>query len=149
MASFIEILAAQAASERVSVTPELDQALRELDEEMERLCPQLQVEYIGPGVGMADHRAEHVYRLVVREHTWDVFTCAWGLKVCDALDNCEFRPMWPLQGTARLRKQHIVKSLPGFFTGFMQAVQAAGKADTPAGQQLQGLAARFSPSATA
>ncbi len=143
MSDYIHFLAEQAKQENPAINRVLDEALAELDAELEQLCPELQVEYVGPGVGMADMSAEHVYRLVVRHHTWDVFKEGWSLKVCDALENCEYRPMWPIQGTARLRKKQVVQALPEFFTGFAGAIDEAGKADTPAGRRVKELAASF------
>jgi hypothetical protein len=140
MRSFIEVLAGQAGRSQVVVDAGLDQALTELDRAMERLGAALEVEHVGPGVGMSDMGAEHVYRLVMRRHRWDVFTEGWGLKVCDALDNCELRPMWPLQGTARLRKRQVVRALPDFFAGYLRAVAEVGKADTAAGCELRDIA---------
>lgn len=143
MTDYIARLAAQAKQDPVAVTTETDRDLTELDGEFEQLAAQLEVEYAGPGVGMADMKAEHVYRLVVRHHVWDVNTEGWGLKVCDALPNCEFRPMWPVQGTGRLRKKQIVKVLPEFFAGYLAAIEAAGKAGTPAGQRVRAMAEAF------
>lgn len=143
MTDYIARLAAQAQQGAVSVTAELDRDLADLDRELEALAPQLEVEYVGPGVGMADMNAEHVFRLVVRHHVWDVNTAGWGLKVCDALPNCEFRPMWPVQGTGRLRKKQLVKALPAFFAGYLAAIRAAGKADTAVGRRVQAMAAAF------
>jgi hypothetical protein len=143
MSDYIEFLAEQAKQDNVPVTKALDEALAELDREFETLAGELEVEHVGPGVGMADMQAEHVYKLVVRYHVWDVFKEGWGLKVCDALPNCEFRPMWPVQGVNRLRKKQLVQGLPEFFAGFADAVKAAGKADTPAGQRALAMAAAF------
>lgn len=143
MSDYIPFLAAQAALDDVPVSPQLDAALAELDREFERLAGALEVTFVGPGVGMADMGAEHVYRLVVGLHRWDVRTERWGLKVCDALPNCELRPMWPVQGTARLRKKQVVKALPELLAGYAQAVDAAGKAETPAGRRVLEMAAAF------
>ncbi|MEJ2481354.1 MAG: hypothetical protein P8Y78_14605, partial [Acidihalobacter sp.] len=83
----IDFLAAQAHADRVRLSGELDEALRALDAEMSELAGVLQVEYVGPGVGMQDMGAEHVFRLAVRHHVWDVSEAGWGLKVCDGLPN--------------------------------------------------------------
>lgn len=143
MNDYIDVLVRQARSDRVALNAELDEALTALDREMQRLTAALAVEHVGPGVGMEDMNAEHVYKLVVRCHRWDAFTEAWGLKVCDALDNCDLRPMWPVQGTARLRKRQVVKALPEFFAGFSEAVERAGKADTAAGRRLRAISEAF------
>jgi len=123
--------------------PEVDQALIALDEEMAKLAGTLKVEFMGPGVGMADMKAEHVYRLAVRHHVWDTTTAGWGLKICDALDNNELRPMWPVQGVGRLRRQQLISVLPEFFRGYAAAVASAGKADTPAGRRVKELAGQL------
>jgi hypothetical protein len=123
--------------------PKLGAALTALDGEMTRLAGTLKVEHLGPGVGMADMKAEHVYRLVVRHHVWDTTTAGWGLKICDALDNNDLRPMWPVQGVGRLRRQQLVAALPEFFRGYAAAVAAAGKADTPAGRRVMELAGQL------
>ena len=136
----LEVLARGLRSERTPLTQELDDALGALDEEIAQLAEALQVEYVGPGVGMADMGARHVYRLVVRRHVWDVATASWGLKICDALDNNDLRPMWPIQGAGRLRKQQVVAALPELFRGYAEAVAVAGKADTDAGRRVVAMA---------
>jgi hypothetical protein len=136
----MELLGRLARAPRFEVTRELDDALMALDEEMARLAEALQVEYVGPGVGMADMKAQHVYRLVVRHHVRDTTTAGWGLRVCDALDNNDLRPMWSVQGVGRLRKQQVFAALPAFFRGYAEAVAAAGKADTPAGRRVSAMA---------
>ncbi|OOG21930.1 hypothetical protein B1C78_15845 [Thioalkalivibrio denitrificans] len=140
----LERIARLAHADRVPVTVELDEALAALDAELADLAGALEVAYVGPGVGMADMGAEHVYRLVVRRHVWDTTTAGWGLKVCDALDNNDLRPMWPIQGVGRLRKQQVVKALPAFFAGYAEAVRAAGKADTEAGRRILAMAGKLS-----
>jgi hypothetical protein len=145
MRSYLEILAERAGAEQVVIDAGLDQALAELDRVMERLGTALEVEHVGPGVGMADMGAEHVYRLVMRRHRRDVFTEGWGLRVCDALANCELRPMWPLQGTARLRKRQVVRALPEFLAGYLRAVVEADKSDTVAGRELRKIAEAMAP----
>lgn len=143
MTDYIKVLADAAASGQVVITSELDSALRALDKEMEEVAPQLEVECIGPGVGMEDMQAEQVFKLVVRYHVWDVFKEGWGLKVCDALPNCDFRPMWPVYGVSRLRKQQMVKVFPELFAGWMAAIETAGKADTKAGQRIAQINTAF------
>lgn len=139
--SFIELLAEQAGRERVAVTPELDAALTELDRTFEELAPALEVEYVGPGVGVEG--AEDVYRLVVRPHEWVMGSPSWSLKICDALPNAGWRVSWAVQGASRARKAMAVKALPAFFAGYLQAVRAADKSDTEAGQRLAALAQSF------
>ncbi|APZ42184.1 hypothetical protein [Acidihalobacter ferrooxydans] len=139
----IEFLAGQAHAEQVRITAELDAALRELDTEMSELAEVLRVEHIGPGVGMRDMQAEHVFRLAVRHHVWNVTEEGWGLKVCDGLPNGSLRPMWPIYGVARLRKQQLIQALPEFFVGLADAVRDAGKDETPAGRRVLSIAAAF------
>lgn len=140
----LEILATLQQASPVPVTRALDEALAFLDAEMASLAEDLRVEFVGPGVGMADMHAEHVYRLVVRHHVLDMTTAGWGLKICDALDNNDLRPMWSLQGAGRLRKQQLVAALPVFFRGYAEAVRAAGKAHTPAGRRVAEIAQALS-----
>jgi hypothetical protein len=134
--AYLTLLGERARDDRPRLDAELDAALAALDRELEALAGELKVEYVGPGVGMADMDAEHVYRLVVRRHRWDVFTEGWSLKVCDGLENCDLRPMWPIQGTARLRKRQVVQALPEFLRGYATAIAEAGKAETPAGRRV-------------
>ncbi|AKJ96024.1 hypothetical protein TVD_11965 [Thioalkalivibrio versutus] len=127
-----------------TLNAEVDQALAALEQELNRLAGELQVEYVGPAVGMADMQAEHVYRLVIRQHEIDVTRHEWSLWVCDALDNCDFRATWPVTGAARLRRKQVVAVVPELVAGYRDAVAAAGKADTPAGQRLAQIASVFS-----
>lgn len=136
----LETLARLVRDPPVSVSRELDEALEALDMEMTRLAGALQIEYLGPGVGMADMNAEHVYRVVVRHHVWDTTTAGWGVRVCDALDNNDLRPMWSLRGVGRLRKRQLLAVLPEFFQGYAAALEAAGVADTPAGRRVLEIA---------
>jgi len=136
----ISLLASAIAAHRIIVNDALDDALKALDERLETLSSALTVEYIGPGVGMQDMAAEDVYRLVVRYHLWDTTRSGWGLKVCDALPNGMMRPMWPIYGVGRLRKQQLIRALPDFFQGYLKAVESAGKGQEPAGRALYALA---------
>ena len=68
MPSYIDYLAEQSHSERIIVSPELDDALAALDAELEQLAPQLEVEYAGPGIGVEGDA--DVYKMVVRPHEW-------------------------------------------------------------------------------
>lgn len=134
----VETLRPLAAAAREGATAEasVNTALLALEQELNRLSESLQVEYVGPGVGMADMQAESVYRLVIRAHEHDVTRTRWGVMVCDALDNCDYRPMWPMTGVGRLRRRQVIAVVPEFVKGFRDAVDAAGKGDTPAGQRL-------------
>lgn len=138
MSAYLQLLAEQATRERIAVTPALDQALAALDAELEALAPELQVEYIGPGVGVEGK--EEVYRLVVRPHEWVMGQPAWSMKVCDALPNAGWRAAWAAHGVSRARKAMVVKRLPEFMRGYADCIRAAGKADTTAGRRIQELA---------
>lgn len=139
--SFVDFLAEQAKAERVAITPALDAALTELDKTFEALAPQLTVEYVGPGVGVEG--ASDVYRLVVRPHEWVMDQPSWSLKVCDALPNAGWRAAWAVQGASRARKTMIVKRLPQFMRGYAEAIRAAGKGDSEAGQRILAMAECF------
>lgn len=136
----IALLASAIVAPKIIINDALDDALRALDERLQTLSSALTVEYIGPGVGMQDMEAEQVYRLVVRYHIWDTTRSGWGLKVCDALPNGMMRPMWPIYGVGRLRKQQLIRALPDFFQGYLEAVTTAGKEQEPAGRGLYALA---------
>lgn len=139
----IALLAQESRAPKIIVNEALDDALRFLDQRMEALSSQLEVEFLGPGVGMQDMEAEHVFRLVVRHHVWDITHSGWGLKVCDALPTGGLRPMWPIYSVGRLRKQQLVRVLPEFFREYMTAVSNAGKEKSAAGLELQALAESF------
>lgn len=143
---FLAHLALEARSPRVRVDPALDEALARLDALLERLCRDLQVEYVGPPVGV---EAREVHRLVVAAHAWTAGAPAWGVRVCSARSPSGWRAEWTLAGAGRLRKRLIVQALPEFLEGFVQAVVAAGKADTPAGRRLARLREAFSGSGSA
>gem|GEM_PF-2236785 len=138
----VQLLAAEAARERVVITPALDKALAALDAELESLAPELQVEYIGPGVGVEGK--EDVYRLVVRPHEWAIHEPSWSLKVCDALPNADWRAAWAVQGVSRARKAEVVRKLPEFMREYAERIREAGKAETAAGRRVQELAAALS-----
>ena len=127
---------AEAARNGGTLTAEVDQALAALERELNRLAGTLQVEHVGPGVGMEDMAAEEVYRLVIREHEHDVTRREWGVMVCDALPNCDYRAMWPMTGVGRLRRRQVVAVVPELVAGYRAAVEAAGRGDTPAAQRL-------------
>lgn len=141
MQTHIELLAEQAHAPRVAITAELDAALQALDAEFEALAPQLQVEYIGPGVGVEGQ--EDVYRLAVRYHEWVMNQPSWSLKICDALPNAQWRAAWAIQGASRARKALLVRGLPQFMRGFAEAVRAAGKANDAAGRRVEAMARAF------
>jgi hypothetical protein len=139
---FLVHLASEARSPRVRVDAALEEALVRLDALLESLCQELQVEYVGPAVGV---EAREVHRLVVAAHAWTAGPPAWGVRVCCARAPSGWRAEWTLAGAGRLRKRLIVQALPEFLEGFLEAVVVAGKADTPAGRQLARLREAFSP----
>ena len=125
-------LAADADSER---------ALRELDRMLAGLASQLQVEYYGPEVGLG--AGQPVYRLVVREHVVGAREKAWGLKVCTALPQANWRADWSIHTVARLRKRAVIAALPAFFAGYAAAIAQAGKGASAAGVRIAQLAQLF------
>ncbi len=136
---------AEAARGNGALSPEADTALGLLEQELNAIAEALRLEYVGPGVGMADMDAEHVYRLVIREHEHNVAQRGWGVMVCDALPNCDYRAMWPLTGVGRLRRRQVVAALPELLRGYREAIVGGGREDTPAAQRLvaiEGLFAR-------
>lgn len=141
MSDYLNVLVEQSRATRVAITPELDAALAGLDAEFERLAPELEVEYVGPGVGVEGN--ESVYRLVVRPHEWTIHQPSWSLKICDALPNAGWRAAWAVQGASRARKAMVVQALPDFLHGYAGAVAAAGKDASPAGQRVREMAERF------
>lgn len=142
----IDFLVAQSREQAPRLGDEMDRSLRELDAQLSAIADALRVEYVGPGIGMREMGAEHVFRLVVRHHVWNVTEAGWGLKVCDGLPNAALRPMWPIYGVSRLRKRQLVQVLPEFFQGYAEAVRRANKAQSEAGERLMELAAAFQSS---
>ncbi|MGM0554302.1 MAG: hypothetical protein ACQETK_11065 [Pseudomonadota bacterium] len=134
---------AEAARGNGAPSPEADTALGLLEQELNAIAEALRLEYVGPGVGMADMQAEHVYRLVIREHEHNVAERGWGVMVCDALPNCDYRPMWPMTGVGRLRRKQVVAALPELLHGYREAVARGGREDTEAAQRLATIAALF------
>ena len=137
MEDFISLLKQQSCSEKVAVTPELDEALTKVDQMLESICAELQVEYDGPYVGVEILNA---HRLVVRAHEWKIHEHTWSMKICSTAPAANHRAEWAVQSAGRLRKHVIVKALPLFFAGFVEAIAAAGKSDTPAGKRMQEVA---------
>lgn len=140
MKDFISLLNQQSHSEKVAVTPELDDALAQLDHMLEGICAELQIEYDGPYVGVETPNA---HRLVVRAHEWKIHEHTWSMKICSTAPAANSRAEWAVQSAGRLRKQIVVKAIPAFFAGFAQAIEAADKSDTPAGKRVQELAQLF------
>lgn len=140
MKDFINHLADQAVADRVRVDAALDDALRHLDHTLEGLAGALQVEHLGPFVGV---EALGAHRLVVRAHAWRLNEWLWSLRVCSTAPQAGLRAEWTVAGASRMRKPLIVKALPEFFAGYARAVTAAGRAESGAGRRLLELAERF------
>lgn len=138
MPDYMDVLAKLSQTTPVAITQALDTALTALDAEFEQLAPALEVEYIGPGVGVEGK--ETVYRLVVRAHEWTMRQPSWSLKVCDALPNAGWRVAWAVQGVSRARKALVIQQLPAFLHGYAQAVKVAGKTETRAAQRIMTMA---------
>ena len=140
MKDFIQHLASLSCLPTPTVNSALDDALTHLDNTLAGIAAALQVEYIGPYVGVETLKA---HAMVVRAHEWQIHHFTWSMKICSAVAEANYRAEWPAQGASRLRKQRIVKALPEFFAGYTAAVQAADKLDTPAGQRLAAINAQF------
>ena len=142
MQTFLELLVAQSRAPEVVVNGQLDAALTQLDSMIARLAEDVAVEYYGPDIGI--NAGKEVYKLVVRQHEWQIHEPAWSLRVCTALPHAGWRADWAIQGASRLRKKNIVKALPAFFVGFAAAITQAGKAETNAGSRILQLSKLFS-----
>ncbi len=140
MKDFIQYLASQSRLDQPAVNNALDDALTHLDNTLAGIAAALQVEYIGPYVGVETLKA---HAMVVRAHEWQIHNPTWSMKISSAVPEANYRAEWPAQGASRLRKQLITKALPAFFAGYTAAVQAASKLDTPAGQRLAAINAQF------
>lgn len=140
MKDFIRHLAEQSRLDTVPVNTALDDALTHLDNMLAGIAAALQVEYIGPYVGVETLNA---HAMVVRAHEWQIHQPSWSMKICSAIPEANYRAEWPAQGASRLRKRLIVKALPAFFAGYAAAVRQAGKADTAAGQRVIALEQQF------
>ncbi|MDP2027638.1 hypothetical protein [Sulfuriferula sp.] len=143
MKDFIGFLVEQSRLDKIAVNPALDDALTHLDHTLAGLSESVQVEYKGPFVGVETLKA---HQLMVLRHEWKIHQPSWSMKVCVAAPEANCRAEWPVQGVSRLRKVMVVKALPEFFAGFSAAVQAAGKADSPAGVRIIELVQRFNQS---
>ena len=140
MKNFITHLVAQSRLDTVTVNATLDDALTHLDNMLGGIAEALQVEYLGPYVGVETLLA---HRMVVRAHEWKIHQPSWSMKVCSAIPEANYRAEWPVQGCGRLRKQLIVKALPEFFAGYTETVRLANKIDSPAGLRLLALHQQF------
>ncbi|MHB1677639.1 MAG: hypothetical protein ACYCSS_08920 [Sulfuriferula sp.] len=140
MKNFISHLAEQSRLSSIPVNAALDDALTHLDNMLTGLAEALQVEYLGPFVGVEILSA---HRMVVRAHEWQIHQLSWSMKICSAIPEANYRAEWPAQGSSRLRKRLIVKALPEFFAGYTEAVRLANKLDSTAGQRLLILNRQF------
>lgn len=118
--------------------PALDSALARLSRILAGLASALEIEYIGPFVGLgAGHQA---FCLAVRAHTEAFGVYSWGVRVCSAQAHAGLRASWELARVARLRKPVLVQALPAFLSGYYEAVVAAGQDETLSGRRLRELA---------
>lgn len=140
MKAFLPLLARLSRATTITVNDELDGALARLDHMLDGLCAALEVEYLGPFVGVERLEA---HRLVVRKHVWRLGAPAWSLKICPTAPAANWRAEWAIQGASRMRKPIVVRALPEFFSGFVGAVTAAGKSQTLAAIRIGEIAALF------
>ncbi|NOT17015.1 MAG: hypothetical protein HOP20_02960 [Sulfuriferula sp.] len=140
MKDFIQHLVNQSKLATPAINHALDDALTHLDHSLAGIAAALEVEYIGPFVGVETLKA---HAMVIRAHEWQIHQHTWSMKICSAVAEANYRPEWPAQGASRLRKRLIVQALPAFFAGYTAAVQAANKLDTPAGKRLTAINAQF------
>ncbi len=143
MDTYIDLLVARGRTSEPHIDQRLDDALLRLGTMLEALASELQVEYLGPEVGLG--AGAHVYRIAVRCHESEVGRRTWSVRVCTALPHARWRAEWTLEGASRLRKRIIVRRLPEFFDGFAQAILEAGKSHTNAGMRVLDLAQQFRP----
>lgn len=141
MKDFIRYLAEQSQNDVIPINSTLDDALTHLDNMLTGIAAALQVEYIGPYVGVETLKA---HAMVVRAHEWQIHQPSWSMKICSAIPEANYRAEWPAQGASRLRKRLIVRALPTFFAGYAEAIQQAGKADTTAGRRVLAMQQQFS-----
>lgn len=105
---------------------EKHQALEKFEDFFEPLTQALEVEYYGEPVGLGN--GKNAYRLVVRQHEWTgQHGFVWGLRVCDALANGQWRAAWRITAASRLRKEAIIAVLPEFVNNYYQAIEKSDK----------------------
>lgn len=125
-----------------SVTVTYEQAraaLAELDAAITHIAEALQVEFVGPEVGLDGHN--EAYRLVVRAHEWEaVGTHRWSVKICDGLANAGLRATWALQGAGRRRQVKVLEVLPQFLEDYRAAAAQRDLTDHGAFVRLDTLA---------
>lgn len=141
MKAFLPLLARLSRASAIRVDDELDDALARLDYMLDGLCAALEVEHLGPFVGVERLEA---HRLVVRKHLWQLGAPAWSLKICPTAPAANWRAEWAIQSASRMRKPIVVRALPEFFSGFADAIETAGKSETLAAGRVREIAALFS-----
>lgn len=102
-------------------------ALKTLNQTLDALAARLRVRHVGPAVGMADMRAQSVYRIVVDAHRTSIGAPQWSVWVCDATPHANLRATWPLGGVARLRMRQVIEALPDLLDGWLAEVEAAAQ----------------------
>lgn len=134
--AFLSLLktAGQAPSDPVRL---LD-ALKRLDHLLAEIAADLKVEYVGPCVGLG--QAPEIHRLVVREHVWHLRDRRWGVAICSAQAGAAWRADWPLYAASRERRQPVLRNLPFFFSGYQEAVEAAGLSHRNAAKRIAEIA---------
>lgn len=140
MKAFLPLLVRLSRASTIPVDGELDDALARLDHMLDGLCAALEVEHLGPFVGVERLEA---HRLVVRKHVWRLGAPAWSLKICPSAPAANWRAEWAIQSASRMRKPIVVRALPEFFSGFAGAIDAVGKAETLAAARISEIAALF------
>ena len=134
---FLKILRDRAQAETIVVDAALTDALGRLSRLLAHLAADLQVEHVGPHVGLGEGR--DAFCLAVRAHEEAVGSRAWGVRVCSAGPHASLRADWDLPAASRLRKAVIVRALPAFLAGYVEAVAQAGRLSTRSGERLSGI----------
>lgn len=134
MEPFLVTLRDQAKAPRLVPDGALDDALVRLGHILAQLAEALEVEYIGPFVGLGAGR--EAFCLAIRAHTEAPGVQVWGARVCSAEPHSGLRANWELARVARLRKPVLAQALPPFLAGYYQAVVAADKGETGPGRRL-------------
>ncbi len=116
----------------------LDEALARMGRILSQIAAALRVEYRGPFVGIGAGR--EAFCLAVRAHEEGPDTQVWAARVCSAAPHRHLAAQWDLAAVSRLRRPLVARALPEFLAGYYEAVAAAAKADTAAGQRLLTLA---------
>ncbi|MDA8389909.1 MAG: hypothetical protein M0Z76_04115 [Gammaproteobacteria bacterium] len=138
MEPFLKILRDRAHAGTIPADAALTEALGRLSRLLAHLAADLQVEYVGPHVGLGDGR--DAFCLAVRAHEEAPNRRVWGVRVCSAQPHAGLRADWDLAAVSRLRKVIVVRALPAFLAGYAEAVAQAGRAPTRAGARLNHIA---------